>query len=177
MSLESHIWKVPVIIFRKYNERYLENLQIKAAADIGGLLIDGYGDGLCITNELDQITFTDLKDLSFSILQASRMRVTKTEFISCPGCGRTLFDLHETTIKIKTHFNHLDHLKIGVMGCVVNGPGEMGDVDYGFVGAGPGNVNLYKRQQLIKRHIPFEQAVEELEAIIRENGDWKDRES
>jgi (E)-4-hydroxy-3-methylbut-2-enyl-diphosphate synthase len=132
---------------------------------------------LCITNESEQITFTDLKDLSFSILQASRMRLTKTEFISCPGCGRTLFDLHETTIKIKTHFNHLDHLKIGVMGCVVNGPGEMGDVDYGFVGAGPGNVNLYKGQKLIKRHIPFEQAVEELEALIRENGDWKDRDA
>ncbi|MBA4408681.1 MAG: (E)-4-hydroxy-3-methylbut-2-enyl-diphosphate synthase [Bacteroidota bacterium] len=176
MTLDSHIWKVPVIIFRKYEERYLENLQIKAAADLGGLLIDGYGDGLCITNEFDQTTFTDLKDLSFSILQASRMRLTKTEFISCPGCGRTLFNLHETTIKIKAHFNHLDHLKIGVMGCVVNGPGEMGDVDYGFVGAGPGNVNLYKGQKLIKKHIPFEQAVEELEAIIRENGDWKDRE-
>jgi (E)-4-hydroxy-3-methylbut-2-enyl-diphosphate synthase len=177
MTLESHIWKVPVIIFRKYNERYLENLQIKAAADLGGLLIDGYGDGICITNESEQITFTDLKDLSFSILQAGRMRLTKTEFISCPGCGRTLFDLHDTTIKIKAHFNHLDHLKIGVMGCVVNGPGEMGDVDYGFVGAGPGNVNLYKGQRLVKRHIPFEQAVEELEAIIRENGDWKDREA
>lgn len=176
MTLESHIWKVPVIIFRKYDERYLENLQIKAAADIGGLLIDGYGDGLCITNESERVTFTDLKDLSFSILQASRMRITKTEFISCPGCGRTLFDLQETTLKVKAHFNHLDHLKIGVMGCVVNGPGEMGDVDYGFVGAGPGNVNLYKGQVLVKRHIPFEQAVEELEAIIRENGDWKDRE-
>lgn len=174
MTLESHIWKVPVIIFRKYDERYLENLQIKAAADLGGLLIDGYGDGICITNESEQITFTDLKDLSFSILQASRMRLTKTEFISCPGCGRTLFDLHETTVKIKAHFNHLDHLKIGVMGCVVNGPGEMGDVDYGFVGAGPGNVNLYKGQKLIKKHIPYEFAVEELEAIIRENGDWKD---
>ncbi len=176
MTLVSHIWKVPVIIFRKYNERYLDNLQIKAAADLGGLLIDGYGDGLCISNDLDSITFTDLKDLSFSILQATRMRLTKTEFVSCPGCGRTLFDLHETTLKIKEHFKHLNHLKIGIMGCVVNGPGEMGDVDYGFVGAGPGNINLYKGQQLVKRHIPFEQAVEELETIIRENGDWKDPE-
>jgi (E)-4-hydroxy-3-methylbut-2-enyl-diphosphate synthase len=176
MTLESHIWKVPVVIYRKYNERYLENLQIKASADLGGLLIDGYGDGICVTNELEQITFTDLKDLSFSILQASRMRLTKTEFISCPGCGRTLFDLHETTLQVKAHFNHLDHLKIGVMGCVVNGPGEMGDVDYGFVGAGPGNINLYKQQKLIKKHIPFENAVEELEALIRENGDWKDPE-
>lgn len=177
MTLESHIWKVPVIIYRKYNERYVDGLQIKASADLGGILIDGYGDGLCVSNESDQITFTDLKDLSFSILQASRMRLSKTEFISCPGCGRTLFNLHETTLKIKAHFNHLDHLKIGIMGCVVNGPGEMGDVDYGYVGSGPGNVNLYKGQQLVKKHIPFENAVEELEQIIKENGDWIERES
>ncbi len=176
MALESHIWKVPVIILRSYREHRLEDLQIKASVDVGGLLIDGYGDGICITNEGDNITFTDLKDLSFSILQASRMRVTKTEFISCPGCGRTLFDLHETTKKVKAHFSHLCHLKIGVMGCVVNGPGEMGDVDYGFVGAGPGKVNLYKGQSLKKRHIPYENAVFELENLIRENGDWKDPE-
>ena len=176
MNLETHIWKVPVIIHRKYKESHLENLQIKASIDLGGLLIDGYGDGLCLTNEGDNITFTDLKDLSFSILQASRMRVTKTEFISCPGCGRTLFDLHETTKKIKAHFKHLNHLKIGVMGCVVNGQGEMGDSDYGFIGAGPGNVNLYKGQSLKKRHIPYEMAVYELESLIRENGDWKDPE-
>lgn len=175
MALESHIWKVPVIILRTYNESKLEDLHIKAATDLGALLIDGYGDGICITNQGKNITFTDLKELSFSILQASRMRVTKTEFISCPGCGRTLFDLHETTKQIKAHFNHLDHLKIGVMGCVVNGPGEMGDVDYGFVGAGPGNVNLYKGQSLRKRHIPYENAVLELECLIKENGDWKER--
>ena len=174
MALESHIWKVPVIVMRSYAESRLEDLQIKASVDLGGLLIDGYGDGICITSEGDNTTFTDLKDLSFSILQASRMRVTKTEFISCPGCGRALFDLHETTIKIKVHFKHLSHLKIGVMGCVVNGPGEMGDVDYGFVGAGPGNVNLYKGQTLKKRHIPFENAVYELESLIKENGDWKE---
>lgn len=174
MALESHIWKVPVIIMRSYSESRLEDLQIKASVDIGGLLIDGYGDGICITNTGDSITFTDLKDLSFSILQASRMRVTRTEFISCPGCGRTLFDLHETTKKIKAHFSHLSHLKIGVMGCVVNGPGEMGDVDYGFVGAGPGRISLYKGQTLVKRNIPFENAVFELEALVRENGDWKD---
>jgi (E)-4-hydroxy-3-methylbut-2-enyl-diphosphate synthase len=100
------------------------------------------------------------------------MRVSKTEFISCPGCGRTQFDLHETTLKVKEHFNHLNHLKIGIMGCVVNGPGEMGDVDYGFVGAGNGKVNLYKGQQLVKRTIPYENAVEEMEHLIRECGDW-----
>jgi len=176
MMLETHIWKVPVIIYRRYNERHLDDLQIKASADTGGLLIDGYGDGLCISNEHDNITFTELKDLSFAILQASRMRISRTEFISCPGCGRTQFDLHETTQRIKAHFNHLDHLKIGIMGCVVNGPGEMNDVDYGFVGAGSGKVNLYKGLQLVKRSIPFENAVEELELLIRENGDWRDRE-
>lgn len=174
MALETHIWKVPVILYRRYNETNIDDLRIKAAADLGGLLIDGYGDGVCISNDNENITFTELKDLSFGILQASRMRTSKTEFISCPGCGRTLFDLHETTRKIKTHFKHLDHLKIGVMGCVVNGPGEMGDVDYGFVGAGNQKVNLYKGLKPVKRQIPYENAVEELEMLIRENGDWKD---
>ncbi|WP_340112145.1 (E)-4-hydroxy-3-methylbut-2-enyl-diphosphate synthase [Maribellus mangrovi] len=176
MALETHIWKVPVILYRKYNESNPDDLRIKASADIGGLLIDGYGDGICLSNDSENITFTELKDLSFGILQASRMRVTKTEFISCPGCGRTLFDLQETTLKVKAHFKHLDHLKIGVMGCVVNGPGEMGDVDYGFVGAGNQKVNLYKGLKPVKRQIPYENAVEELEQLIRENGDWKDPE-
>jgi (E)-4-hydroxy-3-methylbut-2-enyl-diphosphate synthase len=174
MALEAHIWKVPVIIYRKYNEDQLEDLQIKSSADLGGLFLDGYGDGLCISNGSENITFTELKDLSFGILQASRMRVSKTEFVSCPGCGRTLFDLHETTLKVKEHFKHLDHLKIGIMGCVVNGPGEMGDADYGFVGTGNNKVNLYKGLKPVKRHIPYENAVEELEQVIRENGDWKD---
>ncbi len=174
MCLETHIWKVPVILYRKYQESNLADLQIKASVDLGGLLIDGYGDGICISN--DNITFTELKDLSFGVLQASRMRLSKTEFISCPGCGRTLFDLHETTRKVKEHFKHLDHLKIGIMGCVVNGPGEMGDVDYGFVGAGVNKVTLYKGLRPVKRHIPYEDAVEELELLIRENGDWNDPE-
>ncbi len=174
MALETHIWQVPVILHRTYNEDRLQDLHIKASADLGGLLIDGYGDGICIANDSENSTFTELKDLSFGILQASRMRVSKTEFISCPGCGRTLFDLHETTKNIKEHFKHLDHLKIGIMGCVVNGPGEMGDVDYGFVGAGNNKVNLYKGLKPVKRHIPYENAVEELEQLVRENGDWKD---
>ena len=177
MMLETHIWKVPVILYRKYNESRLEDLQIKASADLGGLLIDGYGDGLCIDNTNDRITFTELKDLSFGILQASRMRVSRTEFISCPGCGRTLFDLQKTTREVKEHFKHLNHLKIGVMGCVVNGPGEMTDADYGFVGAGSGKVNLYKGQQLKKKHIPYEQAVEELEQMIKDYDDWIDPEN
>ncbi len=174
MALDTHIWKVPVILYRKYEDDNLGDMHIKASADLGGLLIDGYGDGICLANDSESITFTELKDLSFGILQASRMRVSKTEFISCPGCGRTLFDLHETTKNVKEHFKHLDHLKIGIMGCVVNGPGEMGDVDYGFVGAGNGKVNLYKGLKPVKRHISYENAVEELEQLIRENGDWND---
>ncbi len=176
MALDTHIWKVPVVLYRKYEDDNLADMHIKASADLGGLLIDGYGDGICLANDSENITFTELKDLSFGILQASRMRVSKTEFISCPGCGRTLFDLHETTKNIKEHFKHLDHLKIGIMGCVVNGPGEMGDVDYGFVGAGNNKVNLYKGLKPVKRHIPYENAVEELEQLVRENGDWKDPE-
>ncbi len=174
MTLETHIWKVPVILYRRYEESVLEDLQIKASVDLGGLLIDGYGDGICISNDSENITFTELKDLSFGILQASRMRISKTEFISCPGCGRTMFNLHETTVQVKEHFKHLDHLKIGIMGCVVNGPGEMGDVDYGFVGANSNKVTLYKGLKPVKRFIPFENAVEELELLLRENGDWKD---
>jgi len=176
MTLEMHIWKIPVILMRTYKEKELENLQIKASVDLGGLFIDGYGDGICITNEGDNITFTDLKDLSFSILQASRMRLSKTEFISCPGCGRTQYNIQETVKKIKAHFGHLSRLKIGIMGCIVNGPGEMGDVDYGFVGAGPNKINLYKGQILKKRFIPYENAVVELENLIKENGDWEEPE-
>ena len=176
MTLDTHIWKVPVIIHRRYEEDVLEDLHIKASADLGGLFIDGYGDGICISNDSENITFTELKDLGFGILQASRMRMSKTEFISCPGCGRTLFDLHETTLEVKEHFKHLDHLKIGIMGCVVNGPGEMGDVDYGFVGTVADKVSLYKGLKPIKKHILRENAVEELEQLIRENGDWKDPE-
>jgi (E)-4-hydroxy-3-methylbut-2-enyl-diphosphate synthase len=152
----------------------MEDLQIKSSADLGGLFLDGYGDGLCISNDNDRITFTELKDLSFGILQASRMRMSKTEFISCPGCGRTLFDLQDTTRKIKEHFKHLNHLKIAIMGCIVNGPGEMGDADYGFVGVSHNKVTLYKGLRPVKKHIPFEDAVEEMEQLIRESGDWKE---
>lgn len=172
MIMESIICRLSVVLVGTYNERRLGELQIKAATDLGGLFIDGYGDGILIENEGKDIFYSDLKNTSFAILQATRMRISKSEFISCPGCGRTQFDLHKTTLEIKEHFSHLKHLKIGIMGCVVNGPGEMGDADYGYVGAGKGNVNLYKGQKVIKRHIPTEEAVAELEKIIRENGDW-----
>lgn len=172
MIMESIICRLSVVLVGTYNERKLLDLQIKAATDLGGLFIDGYGDGILLENESDEIFYSDLKNTSFAILQATRMRISKSEFISCPGCGRTQFDLHKTTLEIKAHFSHLKHLKIGIMGCVVNGPGEMGDADYGYVGAGKGNVTLYKGQKVIKRHIPTEDAVMELERIIRENGDW-----
>lgn len=172
MMMESIICRLSVVLMGEYNENRLADLQLKAAIDFGGLFIDGYGDGLLLDNKGSDIFYSDLKNSSFAILQATRMRISKSEFISCPGCGRTQFDLHKTTKEIKEHFSHLKHLKIGIMGCVVNGPGEMGDADYGYVGAGKGNVNLYKGQKVIERHIPTEEAVEKLEKIIRDNGDW-----
>ncbi len=172
MELDAHICKCPVILHRVYKENNYENLLLKASTDLGGLFIDGYGDGILLDNE-GNIGYNELKNLAFGILQASRMRVTKTEFISCPGCGRTLFNIRDTLSDIKTNFNHLKNLKIGVMGCVVNGPGEMGDIDYGYVGSGKGKVNLYKGQKLIKRHVKTEDAVEELKQIIMEYGEWK----
>ncbi|GET30351.1 4-hydroxy-3-methylbut-2-en-1-yl diphosphate synthase (flavodoxin) [Prolixibacter sp. SD074] len=171
MELDAHICKNPVILHRSYREDSYENLLIKASTDLGGLLIDGYGDGILLSNQ-GPIGYNELKDLSFGLLQASRMRVTRTEFVSCPGCGRTLFELQGTLSEVKKHFRHLNHLKIGVMGCVVNGPGEMGDVDYGYVGSGPGHINLYKGQKLVKRHVPSERAVDELKKLMMENGDW-----
>ena len=115
-----------------------------------------------------------VKNVAFGILQASRERFTKTEFISCPGCGRTLFNLNETLRKVKSQTAHLKGLKIGVMGCIVNGPGEMADADYGYVGAGPGRVTLYKGKEVMKKNIPEEQAVDFLVELIKEHGDWVD---
>lgn len=173
MELDAHICKNPVILHCSYNENNYETLLLKASTDLGGLFIDGYGDGILLTNK-GNTGYIELKDLAFGILQASRMRVTKTEFISCPGCGRTLFNLHDTVAEVKHYFRHLSHLKIGVMGCVVNGPGEMGDVDYGYVGSGIAHVNLYKGQKLLKRHVRTEDAVEELKNMMIEYGDWRE---
>ena len=173
LELDAHICKIPVILHRSYKKNNYEDLLLAACTDLGGLFIDGYGDGILLSNE-GNIGYNELKNLSFGILQASRMRVTKTEFISCPGCGRTLFDLRDTVAEIKGNFSHLKNLKIGVMGCVVNGPGEMGDVDYGYVGAGKGTINLYKGQKLIQRHVSTEHAVEELKKLIKESGEWKE---
>jgi (E)-4-hydroxy-3-methylbut-2-enyl-diphosphate synthase len=115
---------------------------------------------------------TLINSTAFGILQATRTRISKTEYISCPSCGRTLFDLQETTAKIRKETSHLKGIKIGIMGCIVNGPGEMADADYGYVGTGPGKINLYKEKTVIKKNVPEDEAVHELIELIKENGDW-----
>ena len=172
-KLIQHNCKAPVVFHRLFHENELENLQLKSACDLGSLFIDGLGNGICLNNT-GAISREDLNAAAFGILQAARVRISKTEFISCPGCGRTLFKLQDVVAEVKLKFAHLSHLKIGVMGCIVNGPGEMGDVDYGYVGAGAGRVSLYKSQELIKKNILSEDAIEELIQIIKENGEWKD---
>lgn len=161
----------PVILKRSYDDADMEDLQIKASADLGVFFIDGLGDGLWI--EAPNVPQTQLLSLSFGILQGARVRVSKTEYISCPSCGRTLFDLQATIAQIKAKTSHLKGLKIGVMGCVVNGPGEMADADYGYVGSAKGMVNLYKGQTCVEKLIPAEEAVDRLIELIKQNGDWK----
>ena len=161
---------VPVIISRKYNESDIDNLMLNSATDIGALFIDGFGDGIWI--EDSTVPLSTLNSVSFGILQAARMRISKTEYISCPSCGRTQFDLQETTAMIRSKTNHLKGLKIAIMGCIVNGPGEMADADYGFVGSGPGWVSLYRGKEVIKRGIPFAEALDKLMELIKEDGNW-----
>lgn len=166
----------PVIIGRHYAEENAEDLRLKAAADFGPLLLDGFGDGIFIMNSGD-VEAQEVHSLMFGILQAARLRVSKTEYISCPGCGRTLFSLEPTIAKIRAVTSHLTGLKIGIMGCIVNGPGEMADADYGYVGAGRGKISLYKGKTCIQRNIPEEEAVEKLINLIKEHGDWKEKEA
>lgn len=171
---------VPVIIMRKYPSMEDEQLQLYAATDCGGLLIDGLGDGILLSTELVNVKSKDLhlkliktlNTTSFGILQAARTRMSKTEYISCPSCGRTLFDLQETTAMIRKRTDHLKGIKIGIMGCIVNGPGEMADADYGYVGVGKGKIALYRGQNVIKKSVPSENAVDELIELIREDGKW-----
>ena len=160
---------VPVILRCDYNETDSESLQIKAAVDFGTLLVDGIGNGLLLSNEKAVSCLIDRT--MFSILQATRTRITKTEYISCPGCGRTLYDLHTTIARIKTATSHLKGLKIGIMGCIVNGPGEMADADYGYVGAGKGRISLYKGKTCMLKNIPEKEAVERLVEIIQVHGE------
>lgn len=162
----------PVIIKRTYQDSDIEDLQIKAGADFGQFFIDGLGDGIWI--EAPNVQPSQLLSLSFGILQGARVRMSKTEYISCPSCGRTLFDLQSTIARIKEKTSHLKNLKIGIMGCIVNGPGEMADADYGYVGSAKGMVNLYKGQTCIEKLIPEDQAVDKLIELIKANGDWID---
>jgi (E)-4-hydroxy-3-methylbut-2-enyl-diphosphate synthase len=164
---------IPVVLHRAYSEDEAEDLQVKASVDFGAVLLDGFGNGIMLSNE-GAIAATDVDGYMFGILQAARVRTSKTEFISCPGCGRTLFNLQDTVAKIKESFSHLKTLKIGVMGCIVNGPGEMADADYGYVGAAPGKISLYKKKECIEKNIPEAEAVDKLIALIKEHGDWVD---
>lgn len=171
VSLLDSQCNVPIIIGRHYKNLSQEEFQLYAATDVGGLLIDGLGDGVFLST-VNCGPDKMINETAFNILQATRTRISKTEYISCPSCGRTLFDLQETTNKIRLRTNHLKGLKIGIMGCIVNGPGEMADADYGYVGSGPGRITLYKGKEVVRRNIPAVKAVDELIELIREHGDW-----
>ena len=169
--LEEKRIKIPVILKGSYPSSDFEKVAIDASIDIGSILLEGMGNGIWIqTKDFD----SKINELSFLILQNTRTRIFKTDYISCPSCGRTKFDLQETTALVKEHTNHLKGLKISVMGCIVNGPGEMADADYGYVGSGDGVISLYKGKELVKRNISSEQAVDELIQLIKENDDWVD---
>ena len=157
----------PVVFAQMYNHSAAKkaDLQLEAAVDMGALMADGLTDGLWLMNSGD-IALHDIADTAFAILQAARLRTSKTEYISCPGCGRTLYDLRTTIARIKAATAHLRGLKIGIMGCIVNGPGEMADADYGYVGAGVGKVSLYRRKECVEKNIPEAEAVERLLALI-----------
>ena len=166
--------KNPVILKTDSKAEDAESFQIYSSIDVGASLIDGFGDGIWLKGKQSSAL---INTTSFGILQATRTRISKTEYISCPSCGRTLFDLQETTAKIRARTDHLKGLKIGIMGCIVNGPGEMADADYGYVGTGPGKINLYKEKTVVKRNIPEAEAVEALVDLIKENGDWAEAHS
>ena len=171
IELMSENCQVPVIISRAYGDLSTENLQLYSAIDLGALLVDGLGDGVFIVAEncgsLEQVNQT-----AFGILQASRTRISKTEYISCPSCGRTLFDLQETTALVRNRTSHLKGIKIGIMGCIVNGPGEMADADYGYVGTGVGKISLYRGQNVVQATLPMEEAVDALIDLMKEDGGW-----
>ncbi len=162
----------PVIVFQHYahSQEEKEDFQLESAADMGALLFDGLCDGIYLYNS-GTLSHRDIDATAFGILQAARQRVSKTEYISCPGCGRTLYNLEDTIARIKAATSHLKGLKIAIMGCIVNGPGEMADADYGYVGAARGKVSLYKQKECVEKNIPEDEAVDKLLALIRENGD------
>lgn len=163
--------KAPVVVRMSYDDANEEDVQVKAGADFGALLLNGLVDGIVLDapnlpNNADAVAY------SFGILQAARRRTTKTEYISCPSCGRTLYDLQHAVKEIKAATSHLKGLKIGIMGCIVNGPGEMADADYGYVGAAVGKVSLYKGKECVERNVPQDVALTHLIDLIKSNGDW-----
>jgi (E)-4-hydroxy-3-methylbut-2-enyl-diphosphate synthase len=161
----------PIVLCSQQNTDDAETFQLWTSSDLGGVLIDGFGDGVWLKgNQPSQL----INSTSFGILQATRTRISKTEYISCPSCGRTLFNLQDTTAKIRSKTSHLKGIKIGIMGCIVNGPGEMADADYGYVGTGPGKIHLYKEKEVVRKNVPEEDAVDALIDLIKENGDWTD---
>jgi (E)-4-hydroxy-3-methylbut-2-enyl-diphosphate synthase len=160
--------KNPIVFAQMYRLNDKPEFQLQSAADMGALMMDGLTDGIWLMNE-GNVSYDEIEETAFAILQAGRLRTTRTEYISCPGCGRTLYNLRETIARIKEATKELKGLKIGIMGCIVNGPGEMADADYGYVGAGPGKVSLYRKQECVEHHIPEEEAVERLLKLIRED--------
>jgi (E)-4-hydroxy-3-methylbut-2-enyl-diphosphate synthase len=161
----------PVIFRLHCSEPEFESFQLTCAAKLGGLFIDGLGDGIWISNKKEtgpgQVCST-----AFGILQAARARISRVEYISCPSCGRTNFNIMEVSAKIRERTSHLKGLKIAIMGCIVNGIGEMADADYGYVGSGKGKVALYKAREIVRKNIPESDAVDELISIIKDSGDW-----
>lgn len=168
-TLMNHHCETPVVIHRSYHEPDVESFQIQAAVDAGSLFLDGFGDGIFLENEA--LSPSLVVDAAFGILQAARVRISKTEYISCPGCGRTMFDLQSTLARVKEATKELVGLKIGVMGCIVNGPGEMADADFGYVGAAKGKVSLYHHHQCIEKNIPEEEAVQKLLDYIHQSNE------
>ena len=160
----------PVVFLFDSEAEDSEAFQLQISMDAGAMFVDGYGDGIWVTAKHQPNTLVN--STMFGVLQATRQRISKTEYISCPSCGRTLFDLQETTAKIRNKTSHLKGLKIGIMGCIVNGPGEMADADYGYVGTGPGKINLYKEKTVVRKNVDAEDAVAALIDVIKENGDW-----
>lgn len=162
----------PVAVKCRYEDTDAEVVAVKAAADLGVLFLDGLADGIWV--DAPALSEAEVRDIELMILQAARVRFSHTEYIACPSCGRTLYDIEKTLADIKARTSHLKNLKIGIMGCIVNGPGEMADADYGYVGAAAGRITLYKGREIVERNIPQEEAIDRLIELIKANGDWQE---
>jgi (E)-4-hydroxy-3-methylbut-2-enyl-diphosphate synthase len=191
MELMNRGIRRPVVLAVESHDSTIDEQLIHFATGAGALLLDGMGDGVWLMNDPGQLSHIQvsgrtylenknnhqfINNTSFSILQATRTRISKTEYISCPSCGRTLFDLQETTAKIRAVTNHLKGVKIAIMGCIVNGPGEMADADFGYVGSGPGKITLYKGKEVVKRNVDSAIAVEQLIGLLKESEAWTEPE-